>query len=163
MHTTLITVHAAAAVVSLLTAVLLLLPRPLPGRAARALALALAVSTAVMTATLAAAVAVGWAGRPAAANGVFAGLTVLAAAATACAVAAVPVAPRRDAAQVERLSARGGFVLITQCAGLAAVAVLDVAPGWAVAAVSVAVVLVAREVVQRLRRAALAHPVGAAR
>ncbi len=163
MHAALITVHATAATAALLTAAVLLLPRPVPTAARRPLALAVTVATGVMALSLAAAVAVGWDDQPPVADAVFTGLVVLALVATRSAAAAVPVAERRTAAQVERLYHRGGFVLITQLTGFAAIAVLDVLPVWGLVAVAVATVLAARAVVGALQAAALRQlvaPVG---
>jgi hypothetical protein len=154
VHATLVTVHAAAAVTSLLAAVVVLLPRGLPPRTARAAARVLTTATAVMVLGLAAAVAVGWRDQPAAAHAVFVGLAALAAVAAGQAVRAARAVQRRSPGELSRLYDAGGFVLITQVAGFAAIAVLEVLPTAGVVGVAVLAVLAARAVVGRLRVAA---------
>jgi len=154
VHTTLITVHATAAVLSLVAAVVVLLPRGLAPAAARAVAGVLVAATAVMALSLAGAVAVGWADQPPPARGVFTALVVLATAAAVQSVLAVPAAQRQDRAQVARLYGAGGFVLITQATGFAAIAVLDVLSVAGVVIVAVATVLALRALVGQLRAAA---------
>lgn len=154
MHAALITVHAAAAVTSLLAAVVVLLPRGLPPRAARVAALVLTAATAVMALGLAAAVAVGWRDQPTAAHAVFVGLGALAAVAAGQAVRAARAVQRRSPGELSRLYDAGGFVLITQVTGFAAIAVLDVLPTAGVVVTAVLAVLAGRAAVGRLRSAA---------
>ncbi|TNM64111.1 hypothetical protein FHN55_14885 [Streptomyces sp. NP160] len=154
MHAALVSVHAAAAVTSLLAAVVVLLPRGLPRRAARTAAVVLVAATAVMALALAAAVASGWRDQPTVAHVVFVGLGVLAAVAAGQAARAARAVQRRTPAEASRLYDAGGFVLITQVTGFAAIAVLDVLPTAGVVITAVLTVLVARLAVGHLRAAA---------
>lgn len=153
LHTALVALHAVTATLAFAAGAALLRPRPLTRSWARRVYLP---SLAVMTASLALAVVVGWPGFATGERLAFPALLVLAAAMVVLGARAASAAARRGDGEVDRLYDAGGFTLISLFDGFVVVAAIDLgAPGWVVALVAVAGVLLGRRLVHTARARAL--------
>jgi hypothetical protein len=147
-------VHAAAGTLAFAAGVVLI-AAVLRGRQPDRMAVGYADALAVLAATTAALVGWDWPGLGTGARAGFAALVVLAAVMAGAAGRAWSLARRQPPAWRRRFVAAVGFTLIALFDGFAIITALDAkAPGWAVAVVAVAAVLVGRRVVRRAERRA---------